>query len=282
MTAHTIRASDGTRLWVADSSPPVEAPGVLPIVFLHGFSGSSSATRPFGALTSRAGRRLVAPDMRAHGLSEKPAGREGYSLGRFAEDVADVLDDLALPRVHLVGHCLGGMVAAAFALARPDRIASLALVGTSLQPAADRGGMACLLDVARPALRPLLRRLCPADGPGRHVDYSSFRRMGDWYWRRLLADYRVLTWDAAEAIGVGLRPLDLRAAANSLGVPTLVAHGMRDTVFPAAAAEHTLAAIRESRLLLLPRENHVSLVLDPGSGLFGELLALADAAETPA
>lgn len=259
---------DGTGVWYADTGGTGDA-----LVFLHGFSGSSSAAGHFAARVSDAGLRFIAPDLRGHGLSAKPGGEGGYGFDRFVGDLAGLLDEVAVKRAHLVGHCLGGMVATACAVALPDRVATLALVGTSLQPATDQR-LASLAEHAPVTwARSLARRVFPAetDSPA-HVDYSRFTDTGDWYWRRMVADYRALSAEAAFAILAQLEDLDLRDTARAIDTPTLVVHGERDSVFPRACAERTAAALRDARLLILPDDNHVSLVLDADSALFGAVI----------
>lgn len=66
--------------------------------------------------------RIVAVDLRGHGASDWP-GRYSFELMR--DDVLDVLDQLGLERVVLVGHSMGGTVAYLVAEAEPDRVGRL-------------------------------------------------------------------------------------------------------------------------------------------------------------
>lgn len=260
----SFASRDGTDIWYADTGGRGEA-----LVFLHGFSGSSAAAGHFAARVSDAGLRFVAPDLRGHGLSGKPTGNAAYAFDRLVEDFATLLDEAEVERAHLVGHCMGGMVATACAAALPDRVATLALVGTSLRPAADQRLARWAEDAPLDWARSLARRAFPAgaDAPA-HVDYGAFRHTGDWYWRRMIADYRALSAETGFAILGHLSRLDLFATARGIEAPTLVVHGARDSVFPSTCAERTAAAIRGARLLILPDDNHVSLVLLADSRLF--------------
>jgi pimeloyl-ACP methyl ester carboxylesterase len=264
----SFASRDGTILWYADTGGSGE-----PLVFLHGFSGSSAAAGHFAARASDAGLRFIAADLRGHGLSGKPPIDEAYVFDRFVEDAEALLDEAGVERAHLVGHCLGGMVATACASAIPDRVASLALVGTSLRPSVDQRLAPWAGSAPLGGVRALARRLFPAraDVPA-HVDYGAFRNMGDRYWRRMLADVRALSADTALAILEDLKRLDLSEAARSIDTPTLVVHGARDSVFPHACAERTCATLRDARLLILPDDNHVSVVLDADSALFGDVI----------
>jgi len=96
-----------------------------PVVLLHGFGGDRQTWLNIQTgLASR--KRSIAFDLPGHGeaLDWPRIGNAGVS----AKAVAQSLDALELPKVHLVGHSMGGAVAALIALRDPDRIASLTLL----------------------------------------------------------------------------------------------------------------------------------------------------------
>jgi pyruvate dehydrogenase E2 component (dihydrolipoamide acetyltransferase) len=109
--------------------------GETPVVFLHGFGGDLNnwaLVQPAVA----AAAATIAIDLPGHGASSKDVG--AGDLPALASAVGETLNALGADKVHLVGHSLGGAVALAMALSRPDRTASLTLVcpaaipGTSL------------------------------------------------------------------------------------------------------------------------------------------------------
>jgi len=71
---------------------------------------------------------VIAPDLLGHGLSDKP--RADYSVAAYANGMRDLLSVLDIDRVTVVGHSLGGGVAAQFAYTFPERCERLVLVGT--------------------------------------------------------------------------------------------------------------------------------------------------------
>jgi len=96
-----------------------------PIILLHGFGGDRQTW--LNIQTALAGKkRSLAFDLPGHGgaLDWPRVGNAGIA----AKAVAQSLEALDLPRVHLVGHSMGGAVAALVALKDPDRIASLTLL----------------------------------------------------------------------------------------------------------------------------------------------------------
>lgn len=95
------------------------------VLFVHGL-GSSGET--WGAVPERvagAGFDVVVVDLPGHGASYRGPG--DYSLGAMASALRDLLDHLAVDRVHVVGHSLGGGVALQFAYQFPERAGSLVL-----------------------------------------------------------------------------------------------------------------------------------------------------------
>ena len=94
-------------------------PDGVPVVFLHGASGSirTYAWLP-GEITD--GRRIVRVDLRGHGDSQHAPGT--YDVDRYAEDVVEVLRETVGRPAVLVGHSLGGVVAWWVAQRHPDLV----------------------------------------------------------------------------------------------------------------------------------------------------------------
>jgi pimeloyl-ACP methyl ester carboxylesterase len=96
-----------------------------PVVLLHGFPDSSHLWRGQIPALVDAGLRVVAPDLRGFGESEKPAEVADYALARSVGDVLAVLDALEIERAHVVGHDFGAVVAWLLAASAPDRVERL-------------------------------------------------------------------------------------------------------------------------------------------------------------
>ena len=82
------------------------------ILLIHGMGGSSKTWSEVIPLLATK-YRVIAPDLLGHGQSDKPRG--DYSVGAFAVLLRDLLDELGVSRVTVVGHSLGGGVAMQFA-----------------------------------------------------------------------------------------------------------------------------------------------------------------------
>ncbi len=102
--------------------------GALHFLGLHGLVDDLGIwDRIAPALEARG--RFARMDLRGHGASGTPAAP--CSRADLADDVVRVLDALAVERTVLVGHSMGGVVAMATALAHPDRVMGLVLIGTT-------------------------------------------------------------------------------------------------------------------------------------------------------
>ena len=98
-----------------------------PLLLIHGL-GSCVADWDPQIEYFRQGYRVIAVDLRGHGQSSKP--QDGYSIERFARDMAGLLDALETGPVHVAGLSLGGMVAFQLAVDAPERVKSLTIVNS--------------------------------------------------------------------------------------------------------------------------------------------------------
>lgn len=101
--------------------------GTPPVLLLHGSPGSSRELLDLGRLLAPA-RPVLVPDLPGFGRSR--ARLPDYSIAAHADYVLQLLDALAVERVHLVGFSMGGGVAILAADQLDDRAASLTLLGS--------------------------------------------------------------------------------------------------------------------------------------------------------
>jgi pimeloyl-ACP methyl ester carboxylesterase len=112
----------GVRLAVDDigSGPPV--------LFVHGMGLDHRMWEPQLEAIDGSGRRAISYDLRGHGASGVPP--IGYRVVDFADEALALLDAMALDRVDLVGLSLGGSVVARMAVRWPERVRSVAIIGS--------------------------------------------------------------------------------------------------------------------------------------------------------
>ena len=107
-----------------------------PLIFVHGLGCSSSSDYPSIAADERLkNRRRILIDLLGSGFSDKPVGFS-YRVEAHADVLLDVLLELKLSRVDLVGHSMGGSIAITAAGKRPDLVSGLILS----EPNLDSGG----------------------------------------------------------------------------------------------------------------------------------------------
>lgn len=123
-----------------------------PTLLLHGFG---LGTAHWAALMSRLpGRRLIALDMPGHGASDGARFQDTDLRLWFDVALTDLLDELGLSSVDVIGHSQGAMLGVFLALDEPERVRRLITIGT---PAVAFGAtFASLRILARPHLGPLL------------------------------------------------------------------------------------------------------------------------------
>ena len=102
-----------------------------PLVLLHG-NGEDNTYFEHQIAYFSANRRVIAPDTRGHGGS--PRGTAPFTLGQFACDLRDFLDERGIDAADVLGFSDGGNIALLFALAFPARVRRLVLNGANLFP----------------------------------------------------------------------------------------------------------------------------------------------------
>ena len=215
------------------------------VVLVHGFATNRAENWRrlgwYGAF-ERQGYRIVAPDLRGHGMSDKPHDPAAYDDDAMVGDVLALMDHLKLTQVDLMGYSMGSHLALRVALAHRERVANLILGGVGarvLHPAplsADGMTMAQALRADDPSIitDPILR---------------GFRQFAE----NQGEDRRAL---AACSAGRGGRLVADDLA--RLGVPTLVVAGSLDEI---AGDPHVLAdAIPGAKAVSLPACDHFTAI----------------------
>ncbi len=106
-TVHTVVGGDGQALHVREWGPP-DGP---PVLLIHGWSGNHMCWRHQVDSALVEEFRLVALDLRGHGMSDRPLDAGRYQDARlWAADIAAVIEQLDLDRPTLVGWSYGGFV----------------------------------------------------------------------------------------------------------------------------------------------------------------------------
>ena len=241
------------------------------LLLIHGIGDSSDTWRPVVEPLAE-DHTVIAPDLLGHGRSEKP--RADYTIAGFANGMRDLLSVLEVERATVVGHSLGGGVAAQFAYQFPERCERLVLVGSGgvgrsvspmLRLAAVPGieALMPLLGLApvRVAGRlgaELLRILDTALGRDAEELLAVFDALPDTSARRAIL--RTLR-SGVDWRGQVITMLDRAYLAE--GLPTLLVWGRHDAVIPLGHGRLAHAAMPGSELEIFDDAGHFPHHADP-------------------
>lgn len=231
------------------------------LVLIHGGLGDLRMWDPL-AQALAGDYRVVRCDLRGFGRSTT----EHVEFAYWA-DVAALLDHLGVDRAHVVGQSIGGSVALDFALARPDRAATLTSVAGGVggyrpdleEDTVPWSDMDRLWDEKRWAELAELETRVWVDGWGQ-PDTRVGRTLRD----RVKGDV-LSTYQAQNEEGLP-RPLEPRAAdrLGELAVPLLVMIGALDEVRSRATAAHLAASVSGSRCVEVAGVAHMIQLEAPG------------------
>lgn len=260
-----------------------ETPGGPPdLVLVHGLTANC---RAFDVVVGHLAPRLrvVAPDMRGRGASDKPAA--GYTMADHAADVLGLLDILGLERVIMGGHSFGGLLSLYMAANHAERVARVVLIDAAISAASQR---------TRELIAPALARL--------ERSYPSFEaylellRQAPYYdgWPWDPAVERYYQADVLMAPDGSVRPRSqpahIAAAADGviaepwrahlarIACPVLMVHASgpygppgAPPIVSAAQAAETLALVPDSAYVHVPG-NHMTMLYGAGARATAEAI----------
>ncbi|WP_017609091.1 alpha/beta fold hydrolase [Nocardiopsis xinjiangensis] len=211
---------------------PGSPAGAVPVLLLHGFGTNFEMNWKSAGWVQELGNeglRVLGPDLRGHGGSDKPTDDDAYLPERFSRDFVGLLDELDVDRVDVVGYSMGSRLGWDLALRAPERVRCLVL-----------GGFGPADAFAGTDLNALGEGTTPFDEVFRTVSTLPGN------------DPAAL---AACARGQAARPF--RPEPVPEGVPFLLAAGSEDAL---AAGAEELARDRGGSHLEIPGRDHVSAV----------------------
>lgn len=242
-TTHSFAGADGAAMAWHEMGP---ADG-RPLILIHGlFSNAATNWVRYGhaAKLAAQGRRVIMPDLRAHGESAKPHDAGGYSHDILANDNLALIEQLGLApgSYDLGGYSLGARTTARMLL-RGARPAKAMLAGMGLEGLLDLGGRVAFF-------RSVL------EGVGTHQKFSS-EWMADAFLKTTGGDARALL------LLLDHFPAIPRAALTEFELPILVLTGAEDNDNGSARA--LADALPNAAFVEVPG-NHMSAVTMPQLG----------------
>jgi pimeloyl-ACP methyl ester carboxylesterase len=119
--------TNGIRMGYYEAGPATDAP---PMVLCHGWPEMAFSWRHQIRALSEAGIRVIAPDQRGYGATDRPEKVELYDLDHLTADLVGLLDHLGIEKAIFVGHDWGGFVVWQMPLRHPTRVAGVVGLNT--------------------------------------------------------------------------------------------------------------------------------------------------------
>jgi pimeloyl-ACP methyl ester carboxylesterase len=245
----TVATPDGLTLFAQAAGNPAGPE----IVFIHGYSESHLSWRRQMADPALASEfRMVAYDLRGHGLSDKPFERERYRDDRlWADDLAAIMDAFGLKKPTLVAWSYAGRVVSDYVRAHgQDRIAGVNYVGA-------------ITRVDRRFWGPALRHTIEMTSDDLTASIRATRKfVHACFGARPIGDEMDLTFAYTMLVPPRVRAAEMDRSRNEgdilpqLRVPVLVTHGAMDRIILPAAGEYTAAAVPGARLSIYEGVGH--------------------------
>jgi len=204
--------------------------------------------------------RVTILDLPGHGRSR------GARFGPSLDDLTAAVAAVAPPRAAWVGWSLGGLIAQWLAIAAPERVERLALVGGTpcftqrpdwphgMNPTVLRG----FAEALRQNHRATLLRFIALEVHGSDRAASQLRQL-----KALLFQHGEPDETALENGLAILEHTDLRAELPRIACPTLLLFGQRDLLAPAAAGEAMREALPDARLRVFLQAGHAPFLSHP-------------------
>ncbi|MCA1456645.1 alpha/beta hydrolase [Bradyrhizobium sp. BRP22] len=119
--------TNGIRMGFYEAGPTNDKP---PMVLCHGWPELAFSWRHQIKALSEAGIRVIAPDQRGYGATDRPEPVEAYDIEHLTADLVGLLDHLGIEKAIFVGHDWGGFVVWQMPLRHPGRVAGVVGINT--------------------------------------------------------------------------------------------------------------------------------------------------------
>jgi len=193
--------------------------------------------------------RVLRYDTRGHGQSGR--GSEPVTLERLGRDVVGLLDALAIPSAHFCGISMGGMTGQWLGIHQQQRLIKLVLANTAARIGTPEGWNARAAQVRADGMDGV------TDGAAARWFTPAFRARAPQLVARMIARLREQDREGYAACCAALAAADLRGAAASIAIPTLVIAGADDPVTTVADAGWLACTLPAAQLAVVPA-SHIS------------------------
>lgn len=222
-----------------------------PVILLHGFAVNADLNwRNTGITDTLSGNfKVIAMDLRGHGLSGIPIGEKMYG-SKMVDDVSALMDHLGCEKAHLAGYSLGGFITLKFASKHPERLYSASVLASGWEPPENPKFMN--------AIGLLKESIKSGKSIGPLAEHLGSDRKPSFihnYWVKLMTGY-FNDRDAMVGVLGGLPQLALtKEQVKAIPVPMCSILGSGDILVP--SAKHLNDAAGDHKLILIEGADHV-------------------------
>ena len=243
----------------------------VPVVLLHGGPGHSSLSFKQGFDFLAQDRRVIYYDQRGSGNSQIKPDPSLYTIEQLVEELETLRREvLHTEKIVLVGHSAGGALAQRYALAHPERVERLILIGSIK---INNGiGVPLLWDAFGPVLYAAGPGFPPADPEAADAWFAelmlttSLPRLFDPADRSLIEDSGYVSFATWREVSRSLGGTDYAAALQALYIKTLVMYGAADgDATGKNAAASICGLLPECMLAGFERSGHWPFLEEPGA-----------------
>jgi len=233
------------------------------IVFVHGFGTDQSVWLPVAAAFERDFRVVLIDNAGAGGADPAAFAQHRYlSLRAYAHDLVEIAEALDLVNAVLVGHSVGGMIAALAAIEAPGRFERLALLGVSPRYLDEPGYHGGFSDEDLAQLYRAVEENY-ADWADQFAPLMMANDDRPELARSFAASLKSIPAPHALTVLCAIFQSDHRAELATIRQPTLLIQSRRDAAVPPSVAAYLERAIPRAALIVLETEGHLPHVAAP-------------------
>ena len=266
------RSNDGLRLYARDYRPAGAEAG-LPVICLHGLTRNSKDFEELAPMIAGWGRRVVVPDVRGRGESDRDLDPRHYQPKVYARDVVGMMAELGIDRAVFLGTSMGGIITMTMMALRPSAVAAAIL--NDVGPEVDPAGIARILSYAGKPVE--IRTWADAASYVRQTNAIAQPHLGECDWEKFArrtfregGNGPELDYDAAIAIPLARPPGKLtewiagflfRRLARRR--PTLLIRGAMSDIVSARIADKMQRMAPSMKRVDIPGVGHAPMLTEP-------------------
>lgn len=262
---------DGLRLYARDYAA-ASGGSRLPVICLHGLTRNSKDFEEVAPRLAAGGRRVLVPDVRGRGRSDRDGDPRNYQPKVYARDILDLMDSLGIASAVFVGTSMGGLITMVVSALRLRAIAAVIL--NDVGPEVDRRGIDRILSYAGKGAP--IANWADATDYVRQTNGVAFPDYADSDWeafakRTFRDDYGVpiLDYDPAIAVPLGGAPPKTRSLMATLLFrrmarkrPTLLVRGELSDLTTAEIASRMQRSAPRLRVVAVPGVGHAPMLTE--------------------